>query len=392
MPPTRGAVQLRCRSSEQWQLLLQAGTGRPTARPRPVKAREVRCAAPGRVRRERKAMFGDDRLTELTDSPAPVVTPEGCFPAEAGSIQQLTSPPRRARRRSRSSGAGSRSPARPAHRRAPSARCSQSRCSVYVVALAVSNTHDVRVDWVFGSASLPLVWLVLAAIGLGSLLGLSLSALLRLALPAQALQERNGIPTTGRAADLEETKAEARYHRERYDLYKAKDTRARARLVPARMRETRAPEASERLTAAPGRAGERSARRALRTLSSTTAVRPGARQSREPAGTRMRSGTAACSGPRHPRARGDHGCRAWWPSPPSSRAHPECERTEAMIAPESLPSARITERSTAAPPEGCGRARRLTTVRIASSSIVFTWTFFMSSVSAPAPSCAASSA
>jgi hypothetical protein len=47
---------------------------------------------------------------------------------------------------------------------------------------------------------------------------------------------------------------------------------------------------------------------------------------------------------------------------------PACDSTHAMIAAESLPSARITERSIASPPEGCGRARRLTVVRIVSSS------------------------
>jgi uncharacterized integral membrane protein len=43
---------------------------------------------------------------------------------------------------------------------------------VYVVALASSNTHRVRVDWVFGSSSVSLVWLVLLAVILGWLLGL----------------------------------------------------------------------------------------------------------------------------------------------------------------------------------------------------------------------------
>src|SRR5690349_16466523 len=34
---------------------------------------------------------------------------------------------------------------------------------VYVVALAASNTRHVKVDWVFGSGSVSLVWLVLFA-------------------------------------------------------------------------------------------------------------------------------------------------------------------------------------------------------------------------------------
>jgi uncharacterized integral membrane protein len=43
---------------------------------------------------------------------------------------------------------------------------------VYCVALASSNTHRVRVDWVFGRSSVSLVWLVLLAVILGWLLGL----------------------------------------------------------------------------------------------------------------------------------------------------------------------------------------------------------------------------
>jgi uncharacterized integral membrane protein len=47
---------------------------------------------------------------------------------------------------------------------------------VYVVALAASNTHRVSVDWVFGRASVSLVWLVLLAVILGWLLGLLVAA------------------------------------------------------------------------------------------------------------------------------------------------------------------------------------------------------------------------
>jgi uncharacterized integral membrane protein len=50
---------------------------------------------------------------------------------------------------------------------------------VYVVALAGSNTHHVRVDWVFGSSSVSLVWLVLLATILGWLLGLVVAAAFR---------------------------------------------------------------------------------------------------------------------------------------------------------------------------------------------------------------------
>jgi uncharacterized integral membrane protein len=50
---------------------------------------------------------------------------------------------------------------------------------VYVVALAGSNTHRVRVDWVFGSSSVGLVWLVMLAAILGWLLGLLVAAAFR---------------------------------------------------------------------------------------------------------------------------------------------------------------------------------------------------------------------
>lgn len=50
---------------------------------------------------------------------------------------------------------------------------------VYVVALASSNTHRVRVDWVFGSSSVSLIWLVLLAAILGWLLGLVVAAAFR---------------------------------------------------------------------------------------------------------------------------------------------------------------------------------------------------------------------
>ena len=50
---------------------------------------------------------------------------------------------------------------------------------VYVVALAVSNTAHVTVDWVFGSSSVALVWLVLFAAILGWLLGILITALFR---------------------------------------------------------------------------------------------------------------------------------------------------------------------------------------------------------------------
>ena len=49
----------------------------------------------------------------------------------------------------------------------------------YVVALAASNTRHVKVDWVFGSSSVSLVWLVLFAGILGWLLGIAVTVLSR---------------------------------------------------------------------------------------------------------------------------------------------------------------------------------------------------------------------
>jgi uncharacterized integral membrane protein len=46
----------------------------------------------------------------------------------------------------------------------------------YLIALAASNTADVKVKWVFGSSHVSLVWLVLFAAILGWLLGLLASA------------------------------------------------------------------------------------------------------------------------------------------------------------------------------------------------------------------------
>jgi len=47
---------------------------------------------------------------------------------------------------------------------------------VFVIALAASNTAHVKVNWVFGSSHISLVWLVLFAAILGWLLGLVATA------------------------------------------------------------------------------------------------------------------------------------------------------------------------------------------------------------------------
>ena len=46
----------------------------------------------------------------------------------------------------------------------------------YLIALAASNTAHIKVDWVFGTSHVSLVWLVLIAAILGWLLGLVASA------------------------------------------------------------------------------------------------------------------------------------------------------------------------------------------------------------------------
>ena len=46
----------------------------------------------------------------------------------------------------------------------------------FLIALAASNTAHVKVNWVFGSSHVSLVWLVLCAAILGWLLGLATSA------------------------------------------------------------------------------------------------------------------------------------------------------------------------------------------------------------------------
>ena len=48
--------------------------------------------------------------------------------------------------------------------------------AAFLIALAASNTAHVKVDWVFGSSHVSLVWLVLIAAILGWLLGLLASA------------------------------------------------------------------------------------------------------------------------------------------------------------------------------------------------------------------------
>ncbi len=51
---------------------------------------------------------------------------------------------------------------------------------VVVIALAVANTRQVKLSWVFGSGQASLVWIVVAAAILGWLLGLTTGVVFRL--------------------------------------------------------------------------------------------------------------------------------------------------------------------------------------------------------------------
>jgi uncharacterized integral membrane protein len=51
---------------------------------------------------------------------------------------------------------------------------------VVVIALAVTNTHQVKLSWVVGEGNVSLVWIVLAVAVLGWLLGIASSVVFRL--------------------------------------------------------------------------------------------------------------------------------------------------------------------------------------------------------------------
>jgi uncharacterized integral membrane protein len=71
---------------------------------------------------------------------------------------------------------------------------------VYVVALATTNTHRVRVDWVFAHSTVPLVWLTLFAAILGWLLGILITMLFRMRTRAPRLPVA-GTPAPTPSAD-----------------------------------------------------------------------------------------------------------------------------------------------------------------------------------------------
>jgi uncharacterized integral membrane protein len=123
-----------------------------------------------------------ESATTMLDSPQPGVTPAPTRPS--GQILEPSRPhtdaaqtpgPSRRRRESHRARSG-----RNAHRiRLYVYALGALAVLVYVVALATSNTHHVRVHWLFGSSSPSLVWLVLSAAILGWLLGILITALFR---------------------------------------------------------------------------------------------------------------------------------------------------------------------------------------------------------------------
>lgn len=124
--------------------------------------------------------MSDDRVGALTDSPVPGVIPATThYQADGDSSPHsvATLPPDTPGSRPESSGA--RFARRIRRARLYTYAFLAVALLVYVVALAGSNTHRVRVDWVFGSSSVSLVWLVLLAAILGWLLGLVVAAAFR---------------------------------------------------------------------------------------------------------------------------------------------------------------------------------------------------------------------
>jgi uncharacterized integral membrane protein len=65
---------------------------------------------------------------------------------------------------------------------------------VYVVALATTNTHRVRVDWVFAHSTVPLVWLTLFAAILGWLLGIMITMIFRIRTRAPRRAAQTSVP------------------------------------------------------------------------------------------------------------------------------------------------------------------------------------------------------
>jgi uncharacterized integral membrane protein len=122
----------------------------------------------------------DARSGALQDPPAPGVIPATTHPQSAvgPSPESATTPPSGASVPEPES-AGARFTRRVRRVRLYMYAFFAVALLVYVVALAGSNTHRVRVDWVFGSSSVSLIWPVLLAAILGWLVGLVVAAAFR---------------------------------------------------------------------------------------------------------------------------------------------------------------------------------------------------------------------
>jgi uncharacterized integral membrane protein len=114
-------------------------------------------------------------------SPAPGVIPE-TIPGPTGNGSPVTPDPDHAPAQASARTATDRETRRDRHRR----KAHRSRLHAYaiatvalvafLIALAASNTAHVKVNWVFGTSHVSLVWLVLFAAILGWLLGLAATA------------------------------------------------------------------------------------------------------------------------------------------------------------------------------------------------------------------------
>jgi uncharacterized integral membrane protein len=120
-----------------------------------------------------------DTVTGAVGNGSPVATDPDVAPAQASTATAVDMETRRARSR------------RKAHRyRLHGYALVTGALVAFLVALAASNTAPVRVNWVFGTSHVSLVWLVLFAAILGWLLGLAATA---------AFHWRTRAPRGGRA-------------------------------------------------------------------------------------------------------------------------------------------------------------------------------------------------
>lgn len=119
---------------------------------------------------------------QASESPVPGVIPESTH--VHGRAADLPRPDAQEPQVPAEAGLGQESPGGRSRRRAHRGRLNLYAIGavatlVYVVALAAANTRHVKVDWVFGSGSVSLVWLVVFAAILGWLLGILITALFR---------------------------------------------------------------------------------------------------------------------------------------------------------------------------------------------------------------------